>query len=221
MIRTYSCNIDNIKDNDLSFFINAVSEDRKSRIVKMKSLEDVKRSLLAELLVRRIARDIYGIGNEKISFSVKVYGKPYIKELEDFYFNISHSGEWVVCAVGNQDVGIDIEKIKPLTKDIVCQHFSREENRVMSNLDLTEKKDYFFRLWTLKESYLKTKGLGLIDNLSTTDFSNCNGNLFLMPHEEMYFRIYENFSPGYSLSVCGHENDFDPDIKRTRIEYTD
>lgn len=219
MIRTYSCNIDNIRDNELDFFIDFVSEDRKNRVIKMRNKEDARRSVLAELLVRRIVRDRYDIHNDKISFAFNEFGKPYIIDLHDFHFNVSHSGHWVVCAIGNQEVGIDIERIKPLRADIASQYFSPEENGRLANLgNVDEKTAYFFKLWTLKESYLKTEGTGLVDDLRTIDFSKNNDILFSIPDKGLYFRIYDDYTPGYCLAVCGYDKEFDADIQKVIIQ---
>jgi 4'-phosphopantetheinyl transferase len=44
-----------------------------------------------------------------------------------FHFNISQSGNWVVCATDNHPVGIDIEQIQPIDFQIVNSYFSKKE----------------------------------------------------------------------------------------------
>ncbi|MCL0028295.1 hypothetical protein M1M88_01070 [Peptococcaceae bacterium] len=47
-----------------------------------------------------------------MSFVENDYGKPFLKNTNDLYFNVSHSGEWVVCAIHHHPIGIDIEQVK-------------------------------------------------------------------------------------------------------------
>ena len=46
-----------------------------------------------------------------LKFEKNQYGKPYLSEHPDFYFNISHSGEYVLCAIDNNPIGVDIEEV--------------------------------------------------------------------------------------------------------------
>nr|WP_084787523.1 hypothetical protein [Anaerobacillus alkalidiazotrophicus] len=59
-----------------------------------------------------------------------------MKGLQSFHFNVSHSGNWVVCATDNQPIGIDIEEIKPIDFQIVYSFFSETEIR-----DIEEKTE--------------------------------------------------------------------------------
>lgn len=66
--------------------------------------------------------------------------------------SLTHSGEYVGCAVSEKPVGIDIEKIRSVKTTVI--------NRVCSKAEVQFIKDYtdFFTLWTLKEAYIKASG---------------------------------------------------------------
>lgn len=102
-------------------------------------------------------------------------GKPYLDAVingRHIEFNISHSGDVVLCAVTRTGpVGIDIETTKHMSD---LQGFSRrflapEEFFALSRKCFTERNSFFFKLWTLKEAYLKAIGSGL--NVSLDSFS--------------------------------------------------
>lgn len=88
-------------------------------------------------------------------------GKPYLVAEPGIHFNLSHSGQWAVCALGNCPVGIDIEKCEPGRRDIASRFFHRDEVRYLDSLRPAARDDAFFSLWTLKESFVKTTGRGL------------------------------------------------------------
>jgi 4'-phosphopantetheinyl transferase len=100
-------------------------------------------------------------------FAIGSSGKPYLDlpmNEQGIEFNISHSGNVVVCAITRVgSVGIDIETAK-IMSDV--QGFSRrflapEEFFSVRNRFISEQSQFFFRLWTLKEAYLKAIGSGL------------------------------------------------------------
>lgn len=96
---------------------------------------------------------------ERNCFFYSEYGKPFIKTDPTFYFNISHSGEWIVCAISKEPVGIDIEKIV----DIDLNDFNSilNENDIKNISRSIATKENFFEFWSIKESVSKLTGEGL------------------------------------------------------------
>lgn len=104
--------------------------------------------------------------NENL-FHFNKYGKPYLKSYDNFYFNLSYSENIVTCGISSREIGIDIEKIKNINfKKITNLFFTKHENNYI--LNSSDKLKCFFKLWTLKESYLKYtgKGLGILNDVS-------------------------------------------------------
>lgn len=87
-------------------------------------------------------------------------GKPY---LDYVYFSLSHSGEFVICAISDQEIGVDIQQIKQVNYDkIISRFFTPLEYEYYNQIDSQEEKaSYFFKLWTRKEAYAKCTGRGL------------------------------------------------------------
>jgi 4'-phosphopantetheinyl transferase len=89
-------------------------------------------------------------------------------------FNISHSRERFVVAVSNAGVvGVDVEySARQRRVDrLMTRYFSHAEQAALMALPATQRQERFYALWTLKESYIKAKGLGLALPLADFSFS--------------------------------------------------
>lgn len=128
--------------------------ERRERINQYRNKKDKERSLGVGLLL------LYALKVNKInsiSLVKNSYGKLLLPKDESFYFNLSHSGDYVACSVGSVENGIDIEHDSVENIDIAKRFFCENEyNHVMN-----QGGDMFARIWTLKESYIKMKGKGL------------------------------------------------------------
>jgi len=88
-------------------------------------------------------------------------------------FNVSHTHGLVACAVtGTPDVGVDVECIsRSLTHDIADRFFAPREVADLRRLSPAEQARVFFDYWTLKEAYIKARGMGLALPLAHFAFS--------------------------------------------------
>lgn len=89
---------------------------------------------------------------------------------ENLDFNLSHSGDWVVCAVGRDcRLGIDIELPvrRRACRALAGEYFAVAESEGLANLADDACEEQFYRLWTLKESCLKARKTGI----STTELA--------------------------------------------------
>ena len=118
-------------------------------------------------------KDLYGISFESQDQPVIVkgeHGKPYLKDFPHINYNISHTDGLVACGIGDRQLGIDVERIRPFRNTILRKVFSDAEKRHMDEIPESERSQYFFLVWTLKESYLKASGLGITVPLTTISF---------------------------------------------------
>jgi 4'-phosphopantetheinyl transferase len=98
----------------------------------------------------------YDVNN--IRLITDMYGRPTIDEKLDF--NISHSGDYVICAFNSTGrIGVDIELRQPLILSDFDQQFSDEEWRAISVSE--NALNTFFDFWTIKEAVIKADGRGL------------------------------------------------------------
>ena len=146
---------DNVGRETVERLLPFVDSEKQDRVRRFYRWIDSLRGLFADLLIRHIIIRKTNLTNNEISFSKNKYGKPFLNEQADFHFNLSHSGDWVVCAVDDKPVGIDVEEVSPIDLDISRNYFSTDEHKDLLSKD--DKIAYFFTLWTLKESLLMQK----------------------------------------------------------------
>jgi 4'-phosphopantetheinyl transferase len=92
------------------------------------------------------------------------YGRPLLALPAKLHFNLTNTVELIACAVSREgEVGIDAE---PLARaddviDIASSVFTRGERDMLDRLPLVDRRQRAVRLWTLKEAYMKARGLGM------------------------------------------------------------
>ncbi len=131
-------------------------------------------------------------------------GKPSFITNDSLHFNISHSGNYIVCAVCNSDIGIDVERVRNVNLRIAERYFSSHELTDLMNLEPDERMDYFIRLWTIKESYLKALGTGLTMKLNSFTIVQ-NQNIFQLTGSANAIKqdvISIKLDPSYYMAVC-------------------
>ncbi|MBM3435353.1 MAG: 4'-phosphopantetheinyl transferase superfamily protein [Bacteroidetes bacterium] len=203
------------EENELSgkmeYFLSFLSEERRDYFSQFKKSKSAQRSVFGELISRKILSEKLGAPVEQFEFGKTKNGKPYLRK-DKVHFNLSHSGEWVVFAISNRETGIDIEKIRPVNYRIAERFFSDHENEILSQLDGKKKLEYFFDLWTLKESYLKKIGTGLTKSLNSFTIWASGNEFRIEEHDKaelqpVRFRQYP-IDDGYRLSVCSDSDIF-------------
>lgn len=191
------------------------------KIERFKRMEDEQRSLLGEALSRIIISKKSGINIKDLAITKSDNGKPELQNIQDLYFNISHSGDWVVLAIAKAPVGIDVEKIKTPVYRIAERYFSKGELNSLNQLSEPSKQAYFFDLWTLKESYLKMLGKGLTKSLGSFTIIKDNGVFSLINDmslkDEVFLKQF-NLDPIYKLSVCSLDEEFTTSVQLMSIE---
>lgn len=116
-------------------------------------------------LLKTALQDIYSLDLADQKVACGPHGKPYLPEHPHIHYNISHSGCYVVCAVSDMEIGIDIQEKRVIAMDKIGRKiFSPEEYRAF--LKSEEKQDLFFRQWVRIESYLKWTGEGISRTLN-------------------------------------------------------
>ncbi len=145
--------------------------------------------LIAHALLRVMLSKYINCTPCKISFMENEYGKPEILHENSggfgsiagspIKFNLSHTSNLVACVVTSaQSCGIDVEAIKNMgnTLELAENFFSSKEIMDLELIkDAKNADEYFFKLWTLKESYIKAKGIGLSLPLDLFAFRVGNG----------------------------------------------
>lgn len=128
--------------------------------------EDRHRFITGRKALRTLASEYLHVLPENIEVSFGLNKKPFISNPQrKLYFNLSHSGNWILIAFASIELGIDIEQIKTdfSIEDMMSNYFNEAEQKYI--IDHPNPRDAFFILWTRKEALMKAWGTGLQDNL--------------------------------------------------------
>lgn len=141
-----------------------VSFDERLIVSRYVRKQDQDRFTIGRGFLRAILSRYTGIAPLDLQFNLGAGKKPYIQNNVSIFFNISHSLNWVLVAVSNKDVGVDIEFIDPdfSPNEVVHEYFSSAE---VNYLDTQPNNSAFYTLWTRKEAFLKATGQGIGDHL--------------------------------------------------------
>ena len=172
--------------------IYEISKERADKIRRLKMPDDKKRCIAGGLLINHF------LNGAKIS--VNEFGKPVADNGK--YFNISHSGDYVLFVLSDSEIGCDIEKIhyaniERIGKKVFC------DNEMQEIISASDRQTAFFDLWTRKESLLKCIGEGFHRKAKSVDVS-CK---VYKENEICYYLKTWHFAD-YTVSVCSEKNDF-------------
>lgn len=140
-------------------YLNQLPEYYHHRINRYRRWQDQHSALLNYLLLRQA---LLTVGYDQYcleQLQLEQHGRPFM--VDSYWdFNLSHSGEYVVCALLKHGRGgIDIERIKPIEIIDFKRNMSVEEWAIISTPDISYER--FYDYWTMKESVMKADGRGL------------------------------------------------------------
>ncbi len=196
-MKIYLINIEDISGSELALWFNNMSDSRKEEIRNIKIKSKQISRIVSDHLCRKAVSEFCNIPETEIGFSKNEYGKPYASGT-DACFSVSHSGNLVICAVSENEIGIDIEKKRKIRLDAAKKFANDAEMEYIGN-----DTDRFFEIWTLKEAYFKCIGTGLGADIKTVFFRKTEDNFIC---SEKGFAISELDLPdGYTGFVCSKE----------------
>lgn len=159
---------------------------------------------MGKKLLAKGLEELYGIipaDENPLVFYKGEYGKPYLKDYPRIHFNISHTDGMAACGIGDRQLGIDVEQVRPYRKRVLRKVFSEAERRRLEEIPEDEHSQYFFRIWTLKESYVKALGCGLTISLTDISFEYSAGGTPVCSVPGVFFQ-QKMLQGGYILSIC-------------------
>jgi len=189
MVRVFMTNTENLPDPlKHPHWLEGLPEERKDKIKRIRRIKERRQSLGAGLLLEYAKKQCIGLGISN--------------------YNLSHSGNVVICAASNRPVGCDLEIIGKAPIKVAGRYFCKGEIDYLDTLKGVEQNEEFYRLWTIKESYVKMHGKGLAMGLDSFE---------VIPEKEVKIQkngviegchIKEYDLSGYKVTVCGLENEF-------------
>jgi len=131
----YAVKISDISEDKLKELCLLIDSEKKYKIEKFVN----KNHKIGTIIVEKLKMD-----NKYIRFNKNQYGKPCLEEYPDFHFNISHSRDYVLCAVDDKPIGIDVEEVKHIDyEEIAKNFFTAKEFEYIINQDLKMQLDRF------------------------------------------------------------------------------
>lgn len=155
-------------------WVSLLPTGERERVLRQLAPEDRQLALATRVLIRAVISAYLGGNPGHWRFDASPTGKPFlINAPKPVAFNLSHSGNLVACAIaGEQGIGVDIED-SHVERDFLAlarRFFAPQEYTELASLPAAAQADYFYHLWTLKESHLKARGLGLANGLDSYRF---------------------------------------------------
>lgn len=199
MIRVSYLNTAKMTEADYQRMISELSEERAERAERYQKKEDRYLSAgaghLLDVALKKMGRE-----EKSLKYYYNDRGKPYVIGIG---FNLSHSGTIAALALGNQEVGVDVQKIVPVKEELIERVCTEREYAYLSGFSGMAREREFFRLWTAKESASKYIGSGL-PNPKEYEIDLVKGT-FLYRGKTWKARFMEYPLEGYSLTACSAE----------------
>lgn len=159
MMKFEILNIKALTEADFDRAFDNMSSERKTRCLRYKLMDDRRRMVFCDALLRELIKEQYSAEDNEISIISLPSGKPVAKVRgKEVFVSMSHSGDFVACAVSDTPVGIDLE-VKREYKPTVYKALNEAEREFI--LKSKDEASAFFKVWTAKEAYVKLTGKGL------------------------------------------------------------
>lgn len=139
--------------------------------------------------------------NENTPIVKNEMGKPSLAEFPEVKYNLSHANGIAACIVSDCECGIDCEQVRQYRPNVLRRAFSEGERQLLESTPEELRDLMFFRLWTLKEAYVKALGIGISYPLDTAEFSFGGGRI-ITDIEGYSFRQYIIRNGRFVVSVC-------------------
>lgn len=195
-----------------------LSPFRTQKLARYRYRKDQDLCLGAGVLLDRLLKNL-GLREQNMEYALGENGKPFFASEPGLYFNLSHSGTQVLAALSDSPVGCDIEAIRPIDLKLAKRFFHEDEYAAIAagNTE-AERQRLFFRIWTLKESYMKCSGEGFRRPLD----SFCirlgeHPTVDAEDGEAVRFREYDALD-GYCTALCAESFDLLPELEQVNIE---
>lgn len=192
--------------SEFSFLLKYLNKEKRRRINQTLISEEAFRSLIADICIRTLACQRTNLKNEDLIFSTQEYGKPFLVTPSNLHYNISHSGEWVLVVIAECEVGIDVEQQRQIDYLKFSKRlFTHEEFNTMLATEKRNQLDYFYYLWTLKESFVKTIGTGLntpLNSFGIRKYLEKDIVISENKHNKAFHLMKYTIDSSYTIGVC-------------------
>lgn len=203
-------------DKNYDFLVASLYSERRNAINKLKNKSAIYTSITAGRLLQDVLARELGLLPEEIEIGRGKQGKPFIINYEQFKYNISHSGEYVVLAYGDKELGVDIEQVRSIEENSgveveeAYKKYSKRDIKVSERYFCDVETEYiinnkpvwfekvsgryysnsnvnFALTWTMKESFVKLMGCGITVPLNSFQIDYKNKKI----NNNKYFEYWQ------------------------------
>ena len=162
-----------LSENLISRALQFLPADRCTRALRYRRDIDRNNCVVTYLMLLYGLRECFGIKSFEIALGK--YGKPFLSECPEVHFSIGHCNTGCVVAVADRPVGVDIQDVRPVLREVAQRVCSARE---LEEFDQSQNQDLFFtRIWVAKESYGKMTGTGVLCELQDDHWRNANASI--------------------------------------------
>lgn len=163
-------------------------------ISKKKNLLSLQHTIAGELLLIEALHE-HGIEYEACDIQISPNGKPYLASNE-IYYSLSHSKEYVICAISDKPIGCDIQYMKDTPLAIADTFTSAQEKNYIEEHSSLKA---LYQIYTAKEAYLKMKGMSLVN---IKDFQLSIINSEIQQNTDTYSLVFDENIDNYLIAIC-------------------
>lgn len=147
-------------------FLSLMDREERDRHCHFHFARDRDNYFAAHVLVRLILSRYIDLSPSAWRFTRKAHGRPEIanSDIPPLRFNLTHTNGLSACVVTlNDDCGIDAEQLDAgrSLQAVARRMFSPAEASQLESMDGEARLEYFYSRWTLREAYVKARGIGL------------------------------------------------------------
>jgi 4'-phosphopantetheinyl transferase len=143
----------------------ALTPDERERHDRFLFAKDRHQFLVTRGTIRTLLGACLDVDPAACRFEADRYGRPSLTHPDGaaITFNISHTAGLVACAIARAgEIGVDVEDTsRARHADVPRRFFSTAEADALAALPAHERQVRFYEYWTLKEAYIKARGMGL------------------------------------------------------------
>jgi 4'-phosphopantetheinyl transferase len=160
----------------LARYLDLMAPEERERQLRYLFEKNRHEYLITRALVRTVLSRYRPVDPKAWVFEAGPYGKPDIVDppiAQKIRFNLSNTAGLVACIVAaDRDVGVDTEEVERASRaiEVADRFFSPIEVRALRSLPEALQARRFTTYWTLKEAYIKARGMGLAIPLDQFSF---------------------------------------------------
>lgn len=197
------------QDERLAAVLSGEEQDRAQRF---RFDQHRNRFIRSHGISRLILAKYTSVDPSELTFDTGTHGKPFLVSVYHplLRFNLSHSGDLMILGLAvAREIGVDVEVINDQVewKQIAANYFNEYELKGIDSIPAGKQQlQAFYRVWTIKEAYLKARGDGLPGGLDrvVVNLEPSHPEIFIsLPGGEIEKRRWQAITFSPATGACG------------------